>query len=75
MSTATKQHRGQPTFEQELFGLIKKIEQDIDMIELNLDNVTEPLLIDGYTFELKALNSRHAYYMSLLKELCLSDAV
>ena len=60
---------------EELGLFIKQLERDINNTQEKLDSVTEPLLIDGFVFELKALNSRYSYYLNELKEIGYDRAI
>ncbi len=47
---------------------IKKIKQDLHAVENKLNFATDPILIDSYIYELKALHMRHKFYMKLCKK-------
>jgi hypothetical protein len=49
--------------------LLRTLEDKLEAIQSNLDNVTEPDLIDSYVFELKALHMRYDYYIKLCKSV------
>ena len=51
----------------EILSAIDRLNGEIDIIYSNLDNVTDPVLIDSYIFELKAVHMRYQYYMRLYK--------
>lgn len=47
---------------------LEKIKKDLLAIENRLNFITDPILIDSYIYELKALHMRHKFYMKLCKE-------
>lgn len=47
---------------------IKKIKHDLYAVENKLNFATDPILIDSYIYELKALHMRYKFYIRLCKE-------
>ncbi len=47
---------------------IEKIKSDIVCVQKILDNITDPILIDSFLFEEKALNLRFQYYINLCRD-------
>ncbi len=47
---------------------IDKIKQNLYITENKFNNTTEPILIDSYIYELKALHMQYKFYMKLCKE-------
>ena len=47
---------------------LDKIKKDLYAIENKLNFITDPILIDSYIYELKALHMRHKFYINLCKE-------
>lgn len=51
-----------------LVMLIESLQSDMEKTNSNLDYETEPLLIDGYIYELKSLTAKYEYCIKLCKE-------
>jgi Protein of unknown function (DUF2508). len=47
---------------------IDEIKQNLYITENKFNNTTEPILIDSYIYELKALQMQYKFYMKLCKE-------
>ena len=45
-----------------------RLREEMDIIHSNLDSVTDPVLIDSYIFELKAVHARYQYYSRECKQ-------
>lgn len=59
----------------EVVVMLEKLSKDIELIESNLNNVTDPVLIESFIYELKALHIRHGYYLQLCKNRGIAAAV
>ena len=46
---------------------IKKIQEELFIIENKLNHVTNNILIDSYIYEIKALQARYKFYVDLCK--------
>lgn len=51
-----------------LVDAISTIRERIDVTVSNLNNATDPLLIEGYVYELKSLNMKYDYFLKQCKE-------
>ena len=47
---------------------IKKIQDELSVIENKLNYVTDNILIDSYVYEIKALQARYKFYIDLCKQ-------
>lgn len=54
----------------EIYQMIDKIKQDIEVVHNRYDDATDPQIIDSYIYELKSLYLRYDYLLSQVKDLC-----
>ncbi len=54
--------------EVDVLNNIRSVKNALDLIHQNFEYVTDEKLIDGYIYELYALNSKYSYYLRLCKE-------
>jgi hypothetical protein len=47
---------------------LNSLNSELKSIHSCLDNVTDPILIDSYIYEIKALNMKYKYYLKMCKE-------
>ncbi|MCL2593082.1 MAG: YaaL family protein [Defluviitaleaceae bacterium] len=47
---------------------LENLKHDLESARNCLDNITDPILIDSYIFEIASLNSRYQYYLKLCKD-------
>ncbi len=52
----------------EIMTNLERLKNEIKIININLDHITDPILIDSYIFENMALNMRYKYFLRLCKE-------
>lgn len=55
----------------EAIDLVKSVElvrSKIDNLNANLNDATDPLLIDGFVYELKALHTKYEFFLKKCKE-------
>ncbi len=52
---------------------LSKLKTDMDCLHNLMDNVTEPLLLESYIYELKATNLKYSFYLKLCKEKGLTN--
>lgn len=57
----------QKNIDNDLHELIRQTRARIKTLENNFQNTKDPLLINCYIYELKALEGKYSYYLSLLK--------
>jgi hypothetical protein len=56
----------------ELIEHLKNLEYDLNCIHNRFNYVTEPLLIDSYSYELLSLHKKYQFYLKELKALDVS---
>lgn len=54
--------------DKEILRFLQEIRTKMIYAELCLDDTNEPLLIDSFIYEMKALEKRYDYYVKLSKE-------
>ena len=52
----------------EILEILEYLKQDLDYVHNCLDNITEPLLIDSYIYEIQSLNKKYQFYLRLCKQ-------
>ncbi|MCL1936143.1 MAG: YaaL family protein [Defluviitaleaceae bacterium] len=51
----------------EILEILETLKEDLTYIHACLDEITEPLLIDSYIFEVQAINKKYQFYLQLCK--------
>lgn len=52
----------------EILETLEVLREDLAYVHTCLDQITDPLLIDSYIYEVQAINKRYAYYLNLCRE-------
>jgi len=52
----------------EIVAALKAVKSDMEFLHNCFDQTTDAILIDSLTYEIKAVNLRYEYYLSLCKE-------
>ena len=47
---------------------LEQLQSDLAHVHHSLNTVTDPILIDGYIFEMNAIHMKYQFYMKLCKE-------
>ena len=69
--TISRKSKKSETISEEDMEIILNIEEAKELLSetrQKLDYATEPLLIDSYAYELKAITTKYEYYLKLCKE-------
>ena len=53
----------------ELLAAITDAKQELDNAEININFVSDPMLLDHYTFKVKAAEARYRYLMCQAREM------
>jgi len=51
----------------EIVAELNMLNDEIKSLHLGLDNITDPILIDAYIYEIQAVNMRYKYYLEICK--------
>jgi len=65
---AKKDRNALPEEDVFLLTTLEKLRADLAHVHHSLDTVTDPVLIDGYIFEMNAIHMKYQFYMKLCKE-------
>ncbi len=57
-----------PEEDRDILTTLKMLKTDLDYVHNNLDYVTDPVLIDSYIYEIKAIQMKYKYYLGICKE-------
>ncbi|WP_250228775.1 DUF2508 family protein [Anaeropeptidivorans aminofermentans] len=52
----------------EIVSALEKLSAELQSLHNCLDNITDPVLIDSYIFEIQAINLRYKFYLERCKE-------
>ena len=52
----------------EIADTLIKLKNELDFLYNNLDFITDPVLIDSYIYEIKAVQMKYQFYLNLCKE-------
>ena len=56
------------TEEMEILTNLDRLKKDLDFLYSNFDYVTDPVLIDGYIYEIKSVQMKYQFYLNLCRE-------
>lgn len=57
-----------------ILATLEKLKKDLDITHSSLNNITDPVLIDSFIFEMNALHMRYKFYLRQCKEKGLVSA-
>lgn len=58
--------------DQDIMSALGVIKNELEHLQNLFDSATEPELIDSYTYEILALETKYCYYLNLCKKLGLA---
>lgn len=64
--TRSKKRKISPE-DRDVAKILEQLKTDLDFLYNSFDHVTDPILIDGYIYEIMALQMKYKYYLRLCK--------